>query len=104
MVHSSDGDVIVGCGAQVVGVTERSVNSADELLAFFDTCMDNRSTSSTKLNDRWGLDTETVGGAQGIRSRREETVEQAVTDQGWLCAQWLGKAWAHGLTRSCRVN
>ncbi|KAG2492591.1 hypothetical protein HYH03_009252 [Edaphochlamys debaryana] len=37
---------------EVVGVTERELKSADELLSFFNTCVDNRSTSSTKLNDR----------------------------------------------------
>lgn len=31
---------------------ERVVNTSDELKRFFDDCMDNRSTSSTKLNDR----------------------------------------------------
>ncbi|KXZ47277.1 hypothetical protein GPECTOR_36g129 [Gonium pectorale] len=37
---------------EVVGVTEREVTGAEELLSFFTLCMENRSTSSTKLNDR----------------------------------------------------
>ncbi|PNW77017.1 hypothetical protein CHLRE_10g418950v5 [Chlamydomonas reinhardtii] len=37
---------------EVVGVTERVVSSAEELTNFFNQCVDNRSTSSTKLNDR----------------------------------------------------
>ncbi|EFJ50779.1 inversion kinesin InvA [Volvox carteri f. nagariensis] len=37
---------------EVIGVTERVVSNADELLSFFNLCMENRSTSSTKLNDR----------------------------------------------------
>ncbi|GFR41808.1 hypothetical protein Agub_g2578 [Astrephomene gubernaculifera] len=37
---------------EVIGVTERVVSGVDELLNFFNLCMDNRSTSSTKLNDR----------------------------------------------------
>ncbi|GLC45429.1 hypothetical protein PLESTB_000619800 [Pleodorina starrii] len=37
---------------EVVGVTEKEVHNADDLLSFFNMCMDNRSVSSTKLNDR----------------------------------------------------
>lgn len=37
---------------QVVGVKEQVVTNSEELRKFFDECMENRSTSSTKLNDR----------------------------------------------------
>ncbi|GIL52093.1 hypothetical protein Vafri_8067 [Volvox africanus] len=37
---------------EVVGVTEKVVSNGDDLLSFFSLCMENRSTSSTKLNDR----------------------------------------------------
>lgn len=37
---------------QVVGANERKVTSAKELAKFYDDCMINRSTGSTKLNDR----------------------------------------------------
>jgi len=35
-----------------VGALEKKVNSAKELAKFYDDCMINRSTGSTKLNDR----------------------------------------------------
>lgn len=38
--------------AQVAGIKEANVNSAEELTKFFMHCYDNRSVSATKLNDR----------------------------------------------------
>lgn len=68
-------------------MTERAVNSADELLAFFDTCMDNRSTSSTKLNDRWDNSTETAehrGQQTGLRTHRRcnRSYARGLTERG----------------------
>ena len=43
---------------------EVTVDTAQDLMRFFDDCMENRSTSSTKLNDRCG-----GGGWPGVRFR-----------------------------------
>lgn len=37
---------------QVIGITEQRCETAEDLKRFYDDCMENRSTSSTKLNDR----------------------------------------------------
>lgn len=39
--------------SQVVGVYERVVTTKEELQKFYDECLQNRSTTSTKMNDRW---------------------------------------------------
>lgn len=50
----SPSNALAGCclRPQVVGAHEKKVNSAAELAKFYNDCMHNRSTGSTKLNDR----------------------------------------------------
>lgn len=37
---------------EVIGITEVTCHSGADLKKFYDDCMENRSTSTTKLNDR----------------------------------------------------